>query len=582
MHELVGADLAQTLEAGDLHARLEGGDGLLLLLGGVAVAVLLLVAHAEERRLQDVHVSAADQVGVVLHEEGQHQHADVHAVVIGIGGDDDVVVAEVLEVVLDAEGGDKQVQLFVLRKLLAALLVAVERLAAQREDGLVVGVARLGDRSACGVALRDEDGGVLDVLLGLLRDLVVEVEAAVAELGVIDVGALVALAGLLLDAADLLALLLGGLDLVLDHGDDLLVHAEIVVQVLGHEVVDVGADGGADVGLERAGFVVELLLPHVVGPELGLGLAFEVRLLDLDADGAHDALAAVLGLVVLLEELLERLGDGLAVGGEVRAAVAGVLAVDEGGDVLAVGVAVAQHDLDVLALEVDGRVEGLVAEVLVDEVQQAVLGLVGGAVEVEGQPLLEVGVVLDHRLHEVHVVGVLAEHHGVRGEGDEGPVLLVRLFLAAFLELAALEPRPGAFSVAVGADVEALRQGVDGLGAHAVESDGLLEDLVVELAAGVEDAHGLDHGIQGDSAAEVAHGHVVHADVDADLLAEAHGEFVDGVVHDLLQEDVDAVTGVVAVAQASDIHTRTKAYVLYAFEGADVVVCVVAVIWHSS
>ena len=408
-------------------------------------------------------------------------------------------------------------------------------------------------------------------------------EAAVAQLAVVDVGALVALAGLLLDAGDLLTLLLGGLDLVLDDRDNLLVDVEVVVQILRDEVVDVGADGGADVGLERSRFVVYLLLPHVVGSELGLGLAFEVRLLDLDADGAHDALAAVGGVVVLLEELLERLGDGLAVGGQVRAAVAGVLAVDKGGDVLAVGVAVAQDDLDVLALEVDGRVERLVAEeVLVDEVQQAVFRLVRGPVEREGEAFLEVGVVLDHRLHVVHVVGVFAEHHGVGGEGHERAVLLAGGgLLAAVLELAALETRPGALTVAVGADVEGLGEGVHGLGAHAVESDRLLEDLVVELAAGVEDAHGLDHGIQGDPAAEVAHGHVVHLYGDADLLAEAHGELVDGVVHDLLQQDIDAVAGIVAVAKTSDVHARTHPDMLDAFQRAYVFVCVVA-IWHSS
>ncbi len=231
----------------------------------------------------------------------------------------------------------------------------------------------------------------------------------------------------------------------------------------------------------------------------------------------------------------------------------------------------------------DGRVERVVAEeVFVDEVQQAVLGLVRRAVEREGQAFLQVGVVLDHRLDEVHVEGVLAEHHGVRGEGHERAVFLPGGgLLAAVLELAALKAGPGALPVAVGADVEGFRQGVDGLGTDAVESDGLLEDLVVELAAGVEDAHGLDHGVQGNPAAEVAHGDVVHLDSDPDLLAEAHRELVDGVVHDLLQQDVNAVAGVVAVAQAADIHARAKAYVLYAFERAYVVVCVVAT-WHSS
>ena len=40
-----------------------------------------------------MHVSAADKIRVIFHEEGQHEHPDVHAVIIGVGRHDDVVVA---------------------------------------------------------------------------------------------------------------------------------------------------------------------------------------------------------------------------------------------------------------------------------------------------------------------------------------------------------------------------------------------------------------------------------------------------------------------------------------------------------
>ena len=44
-----------------------------------------------------MHVPSSDQVRIILHEECQDQHADVHPVVIGIGGHDDVVVAEIVQ-----------------------------------------------------------------------------------------------------------------------------------------------------------------------------------------------------------------------------------------------------------------------------------------------------------------------------------------------------------------------------------------------------------------------------------------------------------------------------------------------------
>ena len=132
----------------------------------------------------------------------------MHSVVIGIGGHYYVVVAEVVDVVLHAEGVDEEVEFFVFGYALAAFLVGIDRLAAQAEHSLVCGVAGLGDGSACGVALGDEDAAALDVFLRLLRSLVAVVVAAVAEFTVIDGGLAVALAGLLLDAGDLLPFLL--------------------------------------------------------------------------------------------------------------------------------------------------------------------------------------------------------------------------------------------------------------------------------------------------------------------------------------------------------------------------------------
>jgi hypothetical protein len=48
---------------------------------------------------------------------------------------------------------------------------------------------------------------------------------------------------------------------------------------------------------------------------------------------------------------------------------------------------------------------------------------------------------------------------------------------------------------------------------------------------------------EGDAASVVAHEDVGAVDIDLDGLAVPHDEFVDGVVDDFLQEDVDAVIG---------------------------------------
>ena len=116
-----------------------------------------------------------------------------------------------------------------------------------------------------------------------------------------------------------------------------------------------------------------VFLPHICGAELGLCLALEIRLLDLDAYSSDDALTAVLGFVILLEIVLEGLRDGLPERRQVGASVSGVLAVDERGDILTVGVAVCEHDFDVFILEVDRLIQRSLGHVLLDEIEQSVV-----------------------------------------------------------------------------------------------------------------------------------------------------------------------------------------------------------------
>ena len=90
--ELVGRDFAEAFESGDFGAR-GGVDGLDAFFVGVAVFGFLLVAHTEEGCLENIYVTGTDEFGVESKEEGEQQQSDVHAVDIGIGGDDYVIVA---------------------------------------------------------------------------------------------------------------------------------------------------------------------------------------------------------------------------------------------------------------------------------------------------------------------------------------------------------------------------------------------------------------------------------------------------------------------------------------------------------
>ena len=132
----------------------------------------------------------------------------------------------------------------------------------------------------------------------------------------------------------------------------------------------------------------------------------------------------------------------------------------------------------------------------------------------------------------------------------------------------------GALAVAVGGHVEIHGHGVDSLGAHTVHAHALLEVGIVKFTAGVELGGGIHHFVERNTAAKVPHRHGFILNGDIDPAAVAHGEFIDGVVDDFLQEHIDAVSLAVSIAKSADIHAGTPPDVLVPFQGLDGVVVI--------
>ena len=168
-------------------------------------------------------------------------------------------------------------------------------------------------------------------------------------------------------------------------------------------------------------------------------------------------------------------------------------------------------------------------------------------------------------------------------ETDEGAVRFGGLALLFVLELALLEAGFDELALAEAADEEFLREGVDGFGADAVEADAELEDVVVVLGAGVDLGDAVHDFAQRDAAAEIADGDGFVLDGDLDFLAGAHDEFVNGVINDLLEQDVAAVVVMGAVADAADVHAGAQPDVLQRGERLDfaLVIDVLVGVSHS-
>ena len=527
--EFFGADFAQAFEAGDLGVFAQFGDGGLLFGFVVAVEGLFFVADAEEGGLEDVDVALPDEIGEELEEEGEEQQADVHAVDVGIGGDDDAVVTQVFDAVFDVEGVLEEVEFLVFVNDFFGEAKAVQGLSFEGEDGLGFGVAGFGDGTGGGIALGDEDHGFRSQFV-----FGVEVDFAIAEFAVVEVGFFGAFVGDLFDAGDVFALAFALFDPLEEFFGDGLVFVEVVVEVVPDDVVDPGADHFA----LAAGF-------GVGGAEFGFGLGFEDGFLGADGDGADDGCPDVGGIEFFVVEFADGFDDGFAEGLLVGAALGGVLPVDEGVVLFAVGAAMGEGDFDFIFLEVDDGVAPFgFFGVEFEEIFEAIFGLEFFPVEDDGEAAVEEGVVPHHVLDVFRVEFVVFEDFRVGGEDGEGAVSHgvggdgVVLGDFPFGEFGQF-----GFAVAVGLDLEGGGQGVDGFGTNSVQPDGFLEGVGVEFAPGVDLGDAIDDFAQRDPAPVIPDPDFLLGDGNFDRFPDSHHEFVDGVVDDFFQQDVDSIVG---------------------------------------
>ena len=117
-------------------------------------------------------MATLNQLGHLAVEEGQEQRADVRAVHIGIGHDDDAVVAQLVDVEVvgprlarlgahlanaGAQSCDEGQNFIAGEQLFVTRFFHVQNFAAQGQDGLKLSIPPLLGRTSGGVALDDVD-----------------------------------------------------------------------------------------------------------------------------------------------------------------------------------------------------------------------------------------------------------------------------------------------------------------------------------------------------------------------------------------------------------------------------------------
>ena len=293
------------------------------------VADFAALLDFEERWLSDVDTAVLDQFAEVTEDERQQQRADVAAVDVGIGHQDQLAVAPLLDVFELSTGRDSDrfedvADLDVVENLGEDRFLDVQDFAAQRQDRLRVGVAAGVGGAAGRIAFDEVQFAEVEVSAAAIAELVGQAAGGESALLVAD-----EIAGFARGFASF-----GG-----DHAfhQDGLGGLRILFEEAAESVADHRRDGSFD-------FAVA---------EFDLGLRLELWIGVQDGDDGGEALTEVIAgrrevfeKVVLLAVVVERASQAALESAEVRAAVWVVDVVGEAADDVRRAVVVLQGDLD--------------------------------------------------------------------------------------------------------------------------------------------------------------------------------------------------------------------------------------------
>ena len=494
----------------------------------------------------------------------------MRAVHVGIGHDDDPVVAKLfdIKIFMDAcpEGGDHRPDLGISEDPVQAGLLHVQDLAAERKDRLRrPGPGGLGG-SACGVTLDDEDLAVLSVLVGAVRQLAGQAQSVQRAL----------------PAGQVPRLARGGPGslrhhrLLYDQFSDLRVLFQVDAQTLAEQALH---------GAPRLGIAQFLLR-----------LSLELGLPDLDGNDRGQTFTDIFSrqvFLALFQELLrpavviERLRQRVAEARQMRAALGRDDVVDKGIGGLVVAVVVLQRDLDqhavLLALAVDDIViqRGLALIQVLDKFPDSAFiverplfprlhPLIG---ERDAESLCQERGLAQSLLERIKIIFKCLENGIVRQESDLGSGLLritvaddlqvvhgIALLIALLIDLPLMEYL----------DLQVLGKRVDNGSADPVKAAGYLVSPSAELAARVQ--HGkydLHRGLScllidpdRNAAPVIDHcDRLIRVQVDPDMRTGAGQRLIHGIVHDLIDQVMQSSRG-----SGPDIHAGSLADSFQSFQ----------------
>src|SRR5258707_5881420 len=123
------------------------------------------------------------------------------------------------------------------------------------------------------------------------------------------------------------------------------------------------------------------------------------------------------------------------------------------------------------------------------------------------------------------------EYRRIRFETNQCAVgLAAQLALFLALQFSLFERRLDKLAFAMAANKKIFGEGIDRLGADAIQPDAELEHIVIVFCAGINLGNAIHNLAQWNAAAKIAHAYVLTLDGDLDFLARAHDELINGII----------------------------------------------------
>ncbi len=205
------------------------------------------------------------------------------------------------------------------------------------------------------------------------------------------------------------------------------------------------------------------------------------------------------------------------------------------------------HHFYVRPCKVYGGIQRFFRHTFVYQVQKSVSGDELFVVQLHFQPLVQIGVMLHHFLNKFQVYGIIGKEFRIRGEAYQGPVLFSGFGFAVFHQDPFGELAVAAFSVTEGFNVEHGGSGINRFQSHAVQTYCLLKGFVVVFCPGVHFVRGVYHFSERNAPPVIPYRYDLIQDGYADNLPVSHGIFVNRVVNDFLDQDIEPVIGSASV-----------------------------------